>query len=174
MHVWYTCTGPAFICVIAKFQPSVLSVVLATDQRSSNGCYNCTRQAVPYQPAVKMNLQHADTLLRGCFLCWYTTLHKYFCCKFYLSIQLNFLHMIQKKFVLWSNTLSQSFQWYRLFSIPCHTSLHFFSKVGIFMRIICYYQIRPRVVWKVHGTLIDGYDSQNKDKNITITKKTVC
>ena len=37
--------------------------------------------------------------------------------------------------------------------------------------IIWYYQIRPKVVWKVHGTLIDGYDSQNKDKNITITKK---
>ena len=28
--------------------------------------------------------------------------------------------------------------------------------------ILCYYQIRPKVVWKVHGTWIDGYDSQNK------------
>ena len=26
------------------------------------------------------------------------------------------------------------------------------------------------MVWKVHGALIDGYDSQTKDKNITITK----
>ena len=24
--------------------------------------------------------------------------------------------------------------------------------------------------WKVHGAWIDGYDSQNKDKNIIITK----
>ena len=28
----------------------------------------------------------------------------------------------------------------------------------------------PKMVWKVHGAWIDGYDSQNKDKNITITK----
>ena len=38
------------------------------------------------------------------------------------------------------------------------------------MRIIWYYQIQPKVVWKVHGALIDGHDSQNKDKNINITK----
>ena len=36
--------------------------------------------------------------------------------------------------------------------------------------IISYYQIRPKVVWKVHAAWIDGYDSPNKDKNITITK----
>ena len=36
--------------------------------------------------------------------------------------------------------------------------------------ILWYYQIRPKVVWKVHGAWIDGYDSQNKDKDITITK----
>ena len=36
--------------------------------------------------------------------------------------------------------------------------------------ILWYYQIRPKVVWKVHGAWIGGYDSQNKDKNITITK----
>ena len=36
--------------------------------------------------------------------------------------------------------------------------------------MIVWYQIRPKVVWKVHGAWIDGYDSQNKDKNITITK----
>ena len=33
-----------------------------------------------------------------------------------------------------------------------------------------YYQIGPKVVWKVHGVWIDGYNSQNKDKNITIMK----
>ena len=38
----------------SNIQPSVLSVALATDQRSSNGCYICTGQAGPYQPAVKM------------------------------------------------------------------------------------------------------------------------
>ena len=36
--------------------------------------------------------------------------------------------------------------------------------------ILWYNQIWPKVVWKVHGAWIDGYDSQNKDKNITITK----
>ena len=36
--------------------------------------------------------------------------------------------------------------------------------------ILWYYQIRPKVVLKVHGAWIDGYDSQNKDKNIAITK----
>ena len=36
--------------------------------------------------------------------------------------------------------------------------------------ILRYYQIRAKVVWKVHGAWIDGYDSPNKDKNITITK----
>ena len=36
--------------------------------------------------------------------------------------------------------------------------------------ILWYYQIWPKVVWKVHGACIDKYDSQNKDKNITITK----
>ena len=36
--------------------------------------------------------------------------------------------------------------------------------------ILWYYQIRPKVVWKVHGAWIDRYDSPNKDKNITITK----
>ena len=36
--------------------------------------------------------------------------------------------------------------------------------------ILWYYQIWPKVVWKVHGAWIDGYKSQNKDKNITITK----
>ena len=38
----------------SNIQPYELSVALATDQRSSNGCYNCTGQAGPYQPAVKM------------------------------------------------------------------------------------------------------------------------
>ena len=38
----------------SNIQPSVLSVALATDQKSSNGCYNCTRHAGLYQPAVKM------------------------------------------------------------------------------------------------------------------------
>ena len=36
--------------------------------------------------------------------------------------------------------------------------------------ILWHYQIWPKVVWKVHGAWIDGYDSQNKDKIITITK----
>ena len=36
--------------------------------------------------------------------------------------------------------------------------------------ILWFYQIRLKGVWKVHGAWIGGYDSQSKDKNITITK----
>ena len=36
--------------------------------------------------------------------------------------------------------------------------------------IVWYYQIWQKAVWKVHGAWIIGYDSQNKDKNITIRK----
>ena len=36
--------------------------------------------------------------------------------------------------------------------------------------ILWYYQIRPKVVWKVYGAWDDGYNSQNKDIIITITK----
>ena len=36
--------------------------------------------------------------------------------------------------------------------------------------ILWYYQIRPKLVWKVHGAWLDGCDSQEK-KTITITKK---
>ena len=36
--------------------------------------------------------------------------------------------------------------------------------------IFCYYQIRKKVDWYVHGAWFDGYDFQNKDKNIIITK----
>ena len=48
-----------------------------------------------------------------------------------------------------------------------------FSQRRIFYEnnmISWYYQIQPKVVWKVHGEWIGGYISQNKDKNITITK----
>ena len=40
--------------------------------------------------------------------------------------------------------------------------------------ILWYYQIRPKVVWKVHGAWIDGYDSQDKDTNIPLRKIRVC
>ena len=36
--------------------------------------------------------------------------------------------------------------------------------------ILWHYQIWQNVVWKVHGAWIDEYDSQKKDKNITIMK----
>ena len=36
--------------------------------------------------------------------------------------------------------------------------------------ILWFYQICPKVVWKVYGAWIDGYHSQNKGKIITITK----
>ena len=36
--------------------------------------------------------------------------------------------------------------------------------------ILWYDEIRQKVVLKVYGSWIDGYDSQDKDKNITITR----
>ena len=164
MHVWYIYWTSIHICY-SNNQPSVLSVALATGQRSSNGCYNCTRQEGPYHPAVMM--------VKGLFLWLYTTFHKYFCCKFYPSIKLTFfcILIIKNRYVLWSNNLSHIFSWYHPFSISCHALLHFlkncFPKVGIFYEnntILCYYQIPQKVVWKVHGAWNDGYDSQNKDK----------
>ena len=43
IHIYYS-----------NIQTSVMSVALAADQRGSNGCYNSTGQAGPYQLAVKM------------------------------------------------------------------------------------------------------------------------
>ena len=87
----------------SNIQPSVLSVALATDQRSSNGCYNCTRQAGPYQPAVKMvtNICSMQIPYSGVVFC-VDTLHSItFFCKFYPSIELTFFHiLIQKRFVV--------------------------------------------------------------------------
>ena len=36
--------------------------------------------------------------------------------------------------------------------------------------ILWFYQIRPKVVRKAHGAWIEGYDSQNKNINITKNK----
>ena len=50
-----------------NFQPAVLSVALATDQKSSNGCYNCTGASRPVPTRSQdgnEHLQHADSLLR--------------------------------------------------------------------------------------------------------------
>ena len=43
--------------------------------------------------------------------------------------------------------------------ISLNFSKKYFPKVRIFMRIMIlwYYQIRPKVVWEVHGAWIDGY-----------------
>ena len=40
----------------------------------------------------------------------------------------------------------------------------------MWLSILWYYQIRPKVVSKMHGAWMDGYYFKNKDKNITITK----
>ena len=73
-----------------------------------------------------------------------------------------FCILIQKRCVLWSNTLSQSFQWYSTSSIPWHVSLHFFDRMVSKSRnfyennmILWYYQIWPKVVWKVVHGLMD-------------------
>ena len=173
MHVWYTCSRPAFIFVIA--------ISNHLYQRSSNGCYNCTGQAGPYQPAVKMvtNICSMQIPYSGVVFC-VDTLHS-------ITFFVNFIHpfswlffriLIQKRFVLWSNTLSQSFQWYRPFSIPSRLSLHHlkicFPKVGIFMRIIWYYGIiRSGQTWSgkcmVHGSI-----PRAKTKTLPLRKIRVC
>ena len=84
----------------SNIQLSVLYVALATDQRSSNGCYNCTWQAGPYQPAVKMVTNICSMqipYLRVVFRV--DTLHSIsIFCKFYPSTQLAFFRiLIQKK-----------------------------------------------------------------------------
>ena len=135
---------------LLKQYPTICAV---TDQRSSNDCFNCTRKGGLLLVGATSNQDGNETsaactyLTQGLFfvLIYYTP-SVLLCCKFYQSIQLTFFRiLIQKRFVLWSNTLSQSFQWYRPFSIPCHLSLHFlkncFPKVGISMRIIWYYGI---------------------------------
>ena len=81
-----------------NIQPSVLPV-LATDQRCSNGRYNCTWQADPYQLAVKMaanicSMQIPHSAVVFCV----DTLHSIsIFCKFYPSIQLTFSHIDSKK-----------------------------------------------------------------------------
>ena len=168
----------------SNIQPCVLSVVLATDQKSRNGSYNCTGQAGLYQLAVKMVTNICSMLIpySGVVFC-VDTLHSIsiFFFKFYPSIQLIFFRtLIQKRFVLWSNTLLQSFQSYRPFSKPWHLSLHFlkecFPKVGIFMKIIYYGIIRSRQNWSgkcmVHG-LMDTIP-RTKTKTLPLRNIRVC
>ena len=152
---------------------------VATDQKSSNDCYNCTRQAGLYQPAVKMvtNICSMQISYSGVVFC-VVTLNS-------ISIFVNFshpsadffLHIDSKKVCtlikhsVTKFSLISSVQ----YSLPFITSFFkgMFSQSRIFYEnnmILWYYQIRPKGVWKVHGAWIDGYDSQNKDKNITITK----
>ena len=79
----------------SNIQPSVLSVALATDQKNSNFCYNCTGQAGLYQPAVKMVTNICSMQIP------YSGVVFLFVCKFYPSIQLTFFRpLIQKRFVL--------------------------------------------------------------------------
>ena len=54
----------------SNIQPPVLSVPLAPDQYSSNGCYNCTQPAQLRLTSCQdgnEHLQHTDILLRSCF-----------------------------------------------------------------------------------------------------------
>ena len=165
-----------YICY-SNIQPSVLSVALATDQRSSNCCYNCTRQTGSFQPAVKINLQHADTLLRGCF--YVDTLHSIsiFCCKFYPSIQLTFSAYDSKQFC----TLIKHSVTKLSVILPVQYTLSyitsFFEEIFYQSRnfyennmILWYYQIRPEVVWKVNDAWIDGYNLRSKTKTLPLPK----
>ena len=163
----------------SNIQPFVLSVALATDQGSRNGCYNCTGQAGPYQPAVKMatNICSMQIPYSGVVLCVDTLHFISIYCKFYPSIQLTFFRTLNQKWdVHWSNFSVISSVQYTLSFITSFFEEKF-SHSRIFMRIILilwYNQICPKVVWKVHGAWIDGYDSQNKDKTLPLRKIRVC
>ena len=93
----------------SNIHPSVLSVALAIDQKSSNGCYNCTGQADLYQPAVKMvtNICSMQIPYKGvAFICVDTLYSANFFLKI-LSIHPAdfFPHLIQKRFLQFDRTL---------------------------------------------------------------------
>ena len=143
IHIWYTCTGfiiaiSNHLCCLLHLQHTREVVMVAIIAPPSRPIPTSSQDS-------NENLQHADTLLRGCF-CVHTLQ--------FISIFVNFIHPSSWLFyVYWFKKglyfdqilLSQSFQWYRPFCIPCHLSLHFvkkcFPKVGFFMRIIRYYGI---------------------------------
>ena len=161
----------------------MLSVALATDQRSSNGWYSCTGQAGLYQPAVKMvvNICSMQIPYSGVVFC-VDTPHSIsiFVVNFIHSSSWPFPHIDSKKVcTLIKRSVTKfpvisSVQYTLSFITSFFEELFSQSTCSIFYEnymILWYYQIWQKVIWKVHGAWIDGYDSQNKDKNITITKK---
>ena len=99
-------------------------------------------------------------------------------CKFYPFIQLTFFRiLIQNRFctLIKHSVTKFSVMSFVQYTLSFITSFYedMFSQSRNFYEnnlILWYYQIQPTVVWKVHGACIDGYDSQNKDKNITFMK----
>ena len=87
-------------------------------------------------------------------------------CKFYPSIQLNFFPHIDSKKVctLIKHSVAKfSVKSSVQYTLTFITSLFegMFSQSRNFYEnniILWYYQIRPKVVWEVHGAWIDGYD----------------
>ena len=162
---------------------SVALATLATDQKRSNGCYNCTGQAGLYQPAVKMvksicsmQIRYSDVVF--CVV----TLHSIsiFWLKFSHSSRLHFLYIDSEKvYTLIKHSVTKfsvlsSVQFTLSFIITFFEGM--FSQRRNFNEnnmILWYYQIQPKVVCKVHGEWIDGYDSQNKDKTLPLRKKSV-
>ena len=111
------------------------------------------------------------------YLCWNTILPKVFFVNFIYPPSWLFPHIDSKKVC---TLIKRSVTKFPVISAIQYT-LAFITSFfeGMFSQsrdfyennmILWYYQIRPKVVWKVHGAWIDGYDSPNKDKNITITK----
>ena len=134
MHFWYTCIGPAFIYVIAisnhlycclHLQQTSIVVMVVTIAPDQKACTN--KQSWGYQTSAARSY-----LTLGCFSCW----HKWTVALNKLYVYINFIHpsswflriLIQKRLLLWTNTLSQSFQWYNPFSIPWHLLVHFLKE----------------------------------------------
>ena len=90
-----------------------------------------------------------------------------------------FCIMIKKRFVLWSNTLLQSFHLYCLFMYTRAFITSFFEesfpKVGTFIRIIWHNGInRSGQKWSGEWYTDWWIRFQNKDKNISIAKTRFC
>ena len=135
----------------------------------------CTNQQQDGNEHLQMQI---PSLLSGCFyLCWCTILYNIFLVNFINPSSWLFFRTLIKKGLYFDQTLCHKISSDIVHSVYpgiCHfIFVEFFHKVGFFYEnniLLWYYQIRQKVVWKVHGAWIDGYHSQNKDKNITITK----
>ena len=161
-------------CPLHLYQTSivVMFVTIAPDQQACIFSYT--------QPAVKMvkTMQHEDNFFRGCcFLLVHCIENSSFSlwCLYYIFFKVNCFRLLIKKDWYFEQTL-------KVFSDIVRSVYpgiyHFtfltecFPKVGLFKRLIWFYQIRPKLVHGLTDTIIRT--KKTTTKNITITKTRVC